>query len=75
MNTIWAKGHPVHLKKADIKNTKKCEIEEDYIESKNGVIIRTIIYKSGISNGTARFVISTPKGASMCEKFLKLLKK
>lgn len=75
MNTTWSKGHPVHLNKADIKNTKKCEIEKDYIETENNMIIRTIIYKSGISNGTARFVISTPKGALMCEKFLKLLKK
>ena len=65
-----AKGHPVKLTKADIKNTKKCVILNQYTQ--DGYV--HIEYESGISKGHAQFQCGGD-GEKMLTKFLKLLNK
>ena len=70
IETIWSKGHPVRLRKADIKNTKKCKIIKNALIDNEFVIE----YESGISHGVARFP-NTETGIMFKNKFLKLLER
>lgn len=67
----FSKGHALHLKKSDIKDTKKCVILENGLNEENYWVIK---YESGISYGEAHFD-NTEDGVALMKKFLKLLEK
>lgn len=66
-------GHPVRCTKKELKGTKKCIILENGLDPTDDTYY-IIKYKSGISNGTARFE-NSEKGIALMKKFLKLLEK
>ena len=64
-------GHPLRLRKQDIKNTKKSVITENGLNEENYFVIK---YESGISYGEAKFD-NSPEGIELMKKFIKLLER